>query len=555
MPRIPDHNSIPQRPYSGQAAVRGVRPPAIGDAIAAGASQIEQAHLQEMERETNYAVAKAGSTFLAERTRIDTETLKDEDYKTVVDRHGQTLREKASEIAMTIPDAKAKEMFLAQQEPRIAASQAAVQKGAWARERDFKRGDIETDLATLRAMVVNGNGVEAMESAAVLIEAATGTHPGDPYGAEESGEVLRAWQRDSALAWLKALPPEQAIERLDDPVAANLPDDVKAPLRRELEQKTRRGKAQHIVDSWMAQKVSRAQMRQALRKVGDGQLRGEIEREIDYQFQQNQQAQREEQTKWFDHYYVEVRLQKTRDGEDVAMDPRDIVEFYDMDPSQQERLLQAHSAAMSPVKYSDRGVIDQLHRLNSAKRYDLLRDYFEGSGKFEGTGGVGHLLNNSDFDTWSKVTREGEAPIEYETLIVNQQMLRSKAQESGMGGKNPTTAKETGQMLEQLRDWHLRKFTDDGHPPIDSEVEDKIDQLLIEVKTAFTFSSPRIYAMNPNETKEAFETLKEDMSLEVRARVDRGIPVSVLDAADEGDIEAMRTVIEAYERSIAEATR
>lgn len=533
MARIPDATQIQRRDIGSGGAVTSLRPSPVGEAVAGVGDIIRQEALQRHEQKTRYRAAQAESEFLIGKTKLEGTLEEDQDYETMPERYQQAMDELLGQTAEQISDPALRQEFLAKQQLRIAQGTEKIKNLALNKETDAERANIEQRLADLREVVIKGGGQEAMEGASGIIEEAVEL---GYYGREEAGEVMREWKASAAQGWVESLPPEQAVDALESDLADNLPTDTRNILLRQKREELNAAVAIDTVDSWMAEGKDRTDMMAEAEKIEDATLRQEVERRAEIQTGLADKARLERQKELFDEYFLPVR-----NGE-LSVDSIPREELEELTPQQQNNLFVAESQAASTAAVrSDPIVVDELHRLNETRQYGKLREFFlENYAR----------LSSSDIDTWAQKSIDGVAPEPYETLIVKQQLLKSKMRDAGIGQNNVKNVE--GPMLEQLRSWYLNQHQESGKLPDDKSVEDKIDQLLIKTSQGPAwFGSNYLYELDAEGLRETVQNI-EQSNPQLYTRVLNDFRIENQRLADELQSEepseqAMQDFIEAYE--------
>jgi hypothetical protein len=454
--------------------------------IPAAAQQVAADINAAQQRKTQFQGAMADSRFRSASINLSDDFDRDEDYNTMPDRYEKKARERLGEIADSIGDPRAKAMFLEGQEAVVQAGIVRIKDKAFGIEKDFMRADVDEQLLAEEDNVISGDA-EAVDRAMLIIDGGAGA---DYLTAEEAQSAKTTFKTNSAVKWLESIDPTKRLAALKEPLADNLPPDVRAKMTREAEVAQRSSVAQAEVDTLMANDgMDRIMGLEEIAKIQDVALRDETQRRFDYALNARDRAFDEYSVATHDQYFNSVLS-----GDQLVDDiPKE--ELEGLKPAQLTNLYAAQAASVKPVTRSNPSVIDQLHVLEARKDLAGLRDYFlENSAS----------LTAADYNTWSGLSTKGAAPIEYKSLIVKSQLLKSKLDTANVG-KNDQSV-----YLEKLRDWHNSYWETNQKLPTDRDVEEKMDRLLIDTSDAPGFGSSRVFEMNQSELSETIDNMRDD---------------------------------------------
>lgn len=291
MARIPDVTAIDRRIPTGQSAVAvenvsqaGAGFAVLSDALGsvrADIDAVQQYREQERERVTRYETQKAESDLLIQQSRLLQAASEDPDFETVEERTSKGVTDSLGESSMQINDLNARNEFIARNQVRIEDSRARAREIATAKKRDKERAYLNQKRDELREYgIASGDYQGAIGSLSALYEA--GEENGH-VSAVERQSIVDAAKHDFAKAHIKSIQdPEERIKALKDPLAKNIPADVRLELEQQAHADLRIGKAQNKADDWRARGLSFEQVQVEARKMTDPELREAAERRYDY---------------------------------------------------------------------------------------------------------------------------------------------------------------------------------------------------------------------------------------------------------------------------------
>ena len=488
---IPNVAELPRRIPTGDQPVATVRNAgAIGDAVAdLGSSGVRAAQdiKDYQDRRTARETSSATTGLALDVFELGNSYDQSEDYLGMVGDYDEKAANVLSKYADGIGDPRAKARFLELGNLRIAEKREEIKDKAFLVEKDFMRAETQEHLNRLREMVILGEGEEAID----LAEAQLASDAQMNYITEqERVTFLETFKQDSAKAWIETQPPEKRVDLLNSSMADHLPSDYRAIALREAEQAALATKADDIVQQYMDDGISRADMIAKSDAIKDVKLQDEVKRRYNNSLSDLGAAEVERQSELFSEYYFPVL-----NGE-MAVDEISREDIDAMSPAQQNSLIVAEGQTHGRTpKVSDWRVIDQLHVLNETQQWTELRKFYIANV---------NSLNASDRNTWSQRSVDGVAPEEFESLLTTQQTARVKIQSAGIQGKQAEEAES--RVTSKLADWNRRIYSQTGKTPTDQMIEEKIDNLLLEVVTDYGRvydSKDRVYEMSASEVRDA----------------------------------------------------
>ena len=487
MPKIPDATSIGRTIASGQRSVRGI------DTSNFAPKELGVSLKGLVDKRDRYETTKAESDFLSIKNTQDNAYDQDEDYKTINDRYGKELDKGLGEIAMNISSPGARAEFIQRNRLRVEQGKTRMNKISFGKERDHERAYITESLAKLRENSVMGeldDVASSRETVKGLVD--SGVEMGY-YSAEEASNLKTDWRNSAAVGRLETMDPANRLEALNMPWAKDLPGDVHTKLTRQAEEATFAQKSVDTVDEYLLADMDRGEAMLAAGKIPDERLRKEVERRFDYMHGKQKEFKTEERSEIFDKYYLDVRKG------DLAIDDIPNDELRQLSPAQQNNLFSAQSSSVGKSRtVSDRATVDMLHSLQQSGRYRELREFFMDNSD---------NLNETAFNTWSKVSQKGEMPVEIKSMLTTQQRLNSKLQNAEINDK---TAKS--RLSGDMDEWYMNyQAENDGKLPTDDQTDKQMDRLLLKFDTSWYFGGTKpIFQMSEEERTTAIGFLEED---------------------------------------------
>jgi len=535
MARIPDPTQMQRVSVTGTQAMTGIDLGAVSRATTQAGGQLFALGAEKQAIDTKYAMSKAGNQFLLNKAKLDGSlaevqwdgTKKVDDY---IGDYEKIAKEELERSAAAITDPRAKDAFMQEQLVRVEMGKQNASQLFRAKETDYERSTVESDLAETRDLIITGSPDDqatAVAAAELRIEAAV---EAGFYTRESGGEVLRAFKNSAAEGYIRSLAPADRLEALKNPLAENLPADTRAVLEREATAAYQDVQAVEMVDKGIATEGWDRETAMAdAEKIKDPVLRQKFESRADYVLAARDRAELEAQVEQFNQYWLPIR----KGDMTVADLPKGVLEG--LTQPQQQNLIAAQTAAVTPrAVVSDPTTVDLLHNLNAKKQYGALRKAFQ-------TAAENGLLSTSDINTWSKISIDGVVPDEYKSLMLNQRMLINKMTIAGVAKGNRDDVQ--AQVTEQFDDWYLQQYQISGKVPDDIAVEKKIDQLFMTTRSApgriYGTREMRIYEMTPDQITDTRKKMQEG-----NPALYRRLEVMLGDTISDTDF------IEAYERAI-----
>lgn len=520
MAKIPRGEDVTLITPSGQSALTTLDTRGVGTGLQAAGGVLADIGTQLAERRNNYQMAQAEAEFLTAKVQLDNAFNEDPDYATIPDRYGTGITSAAGKAAELISNPRLREQFLTRIQPRIAEGGERIKNIAWNTEKDYQRGYIDEKLAGAREAVINGDVGDAVDTTEAMISSAVEM---GYLSAEEASTTLRKWQDDAVVAKLETLSPQERLDSLAEPWAGSIPSDARVRLERDAKDKLVQGKAQSNTDSYLASGLDQGTALAKARTISDPVEREATTREIDYQYAQNERAQREVQDNLHNQYYLDVRTGR------MKVDNIPFKDLYAMEPAIVENLYQAQARASAPpsaVKVpSDRGVVDSLYSLKAANDPAALRMYFaRNSAK----------LDDEDFDRWSKITTEEITPPEVEAVLTMQQRIKAYTEETFRVNATADTA--TRKLTNQFENWFINYQVANGKTPSDMEQLNYFDTITMEYGSGGWFNRDKpIFNMDAEEKAGVVEQLRTQ---------DPAVFQTILDIV--GEDPPLETLLQAY---------
>ena len=487
MAKIPDATSIQRKVASGQRAVRGVdtrnfAPKELGAALTRLADKHER-----------YETTKAESDFLTLKNKQDNAYDQDADFKTINERYGKELDKGLGEISMNITSPSARAEFIQRNRLRVDQGKTRMNKIAFGKERDHERSYITESLLKLREQSVMGEPDDVLSSKETVKGLVDSGVEMGYYTQEEATKLKHGWRTDAAVGRLETMDPATRLEALNMPWAKDLPGDVRTKLTRQAEEATFAQKAVDTVDEYLLADMDRGEAMTKAGDIPDERLRKEVERRFDYMFGKQQEFETEERSEIFDKYYLDVRKG------DLTVDDIPNDELRQLTPAQQNNLFSAQSASVSRTRtVSDRGTVDRLHSLQQTGKFRELREFFMANSD---------QLNETAFNTWSKVSQKGDMPVEIKSMLTTQQRMNSKLENAEITNSN-AKSKLSGSMDE----WYMNFQAENGGKlPTDDQSDKQMDRLLLQFDTTWLWGGTKpIFQMSEEERTTAIGFIEEE---------------------------------------------
>ncbi len=226
--RIPDAKGVARSVPAAQTQVTRSDPYSeIGGALQGLGQELGR----EVDERASYQAAQARTAFIKERIEQDSAFEEDREYADLPDRYEQSIRQRLSKVSETIANPRARQLFVDEQEVRIAEGRARQQSRAIEIERDTERANVSDSLNALNEAGLNAEDPrEMLGEVGSLLESAV---EAGYYTAEEAGRTERAWKDTFASNKISTMEPDLRLEALEQPWAENIPTMVREKLREE----------------------------------------------------------------------------------------------------------------------------------------------------------------------------------------------------------------------------------------------------------------------------------------------------------------------------------
>ena len=507
MARIPDATSIQRKVASGQRAVRGidtrnVAPVELGAALKGLADKKER-----------YETTKAETEFLSLKNTQDNAYDQDTEYKTINERYGKEIDKGLGEISMSISSPIARAEFIQRNRLRVEQGKTRMNDIAFGKERDYERSYITESLLKLREHSIMGEAGDVLSSKETVKGLVDSGVEMGYYSQEEASKLKRDWRTDAAVGRLETMDPTNRLEALNKPWAKDLPGDVRTKLTREAEEATFAQKAVDAVDEYLIDDLDRGEAMTKAGKIEDERLRKEVERRFDYMYGKQQEFETEERSEIFDKYYLDVRKG------DLTVDDIPSDELRALTPAQQSNLFGAQSASVSRTRtVSNRATVDTLHGLQQTGKFRELREFFMSNSD---------QLNETAFNTWSKVSQKGDMPVEIKSMLTTQQRMNAKLENALITNDNAKS-----QLSGAMDEWYMNYQAENGGKlPTDDQSDKQMDRLLLQFDTTWLWGGTKsVFQMSEEERATAIGFIEEeepDLFKKIKAGYDeRGVDPS-----------------------------
>lgn len=480
MAKIPDIRQIQRAVPSGSYST--ARRTSVD--VSAGYRGASTILAQIAERKTNNQLAKADmrmSIALAEEINAFND---DPDYTTFNSRYTGSVNTRLGEIAATIQDGTARNVFVQQYKVRIAAGSEKVNikaRGKWSED---ERGQLITDMeATRNSVIESGDIVIGSQQINARIDA--GVQSGY-LDADIAAKMKIQSRQDLAVGRLKFLTPEQRVKALKQPWAKFLPSDTRADLKRKADDDLRSTKAQATVDDMTG--IPREDGRLKISKIRNAQLREETERRWDYIKGREEKEELEVRSKLSDKWFSDIAL-----GDKTIDDIRESGEWDDMGARLQATMINAQASSSNKNKVPfNIEIEDELNVLYTNKKFTQVREMFLENAS---------TMSPEQTKRWSSVSTEGVAPIEVKGLFSATSTLKSKTPRY--------TPERRYKLQEALGEWYEQFQELNNRLPNDKEVNDKTDDLIMEFDTTWLWGGTKpVFEMSDDEQEESMILMK-----------------------------------------------
>lgn len=158
MPELPGYGSVPPpslRPNTDVASVPRLRGGDVGDAVARLGGTVEKVASDQIDAQQNLQYATARSTFMAQKTAIQSSFDNDQDWATMPGRFQKQVGDSMTSIAGTIQNPELRQRFMVESTPDAAGGLAEVTRLANGVQRDQTHatllGTLDANLQTALA--------------------------------------------------------------------------------------------------------------------------------------------------------------------------------------------------------------------------------------------------------------------------------------------------------------------------------------------------------------------------------------------------------------------
>lgn len=378
----------------------------------------------------------------------------DPDYGTIVERSTKNIDEGISKVAASIKNPKDREMFMMRQKLGVEKTQEHLKGVKFAKERDYSRAAIDTQLADLREMALVGDPAQASELVSRRLESAVAK---GYYGAEEAADLKQRWQVDAATGRLSMMEPEKQIEALGTPWAEKLPVDVRAKLKKTAEEKLIVGKAQAFSDDLMKQKVTLdGGLTRIQKQIKDPEERKAAEERFKMDYETNRRAKQDNQDDLHSRYSLAIEQGMTV----TEIMTQHKGEWESLRPAQRENLKNVEAQKNAPPTSSDPAALARVVELSANGRHDDV---------------IKMLTNNSS--AFSKADRE-----QYLSAAAKGKAAKSVTDIQLLSAKVPGEKKkpQRDSMLVSLNQWRNDFVETQGKDPTPDQVEKQVDRMLMD---------------------------------------------------------------------------
>jgi hypothetical protein len=139
-----------------------------------------------------------------------------------------------------------------------------------------------------------------------------------------------------------------------------------------------------------------------------------------------------------------------------------------------------------------------LHGLQQTGKFRELREFFiTNSDK----------LNETAFNTWSKVSMKGEMPVEIKSMLSTQQRMKAKLQNAEI-----TDNKANSKLSGEMDDWYMNyQAENDGKLPNDDQTDKQMDRLLMQYDTSWWWGGTKpIFKMDEEERRGVIGDIQDE---------------------------------------------
>jgi hypothetical protein len=441
----------------------------------------------------------ADSRFRSASINLSDDFDRDEDYNTMPDRYEKKARERLGEIADSIGDPRAKAMFLEGQEAVVQAGIVRIKDKAFGIEKDFMRAGVDEQLLAEENNVITGDA-EAVDRAMLIIDGGAGA---DYLTAEEAQSAKATFKTNSAVKWLESIDPTKRLAALKEPLADNLPPDVRAKMTREAEVAQRSSVAQAEVDTLLADpEMDRTKGMAAIAKITDTSMRDETQRRFDYGLSAQNAAKSEAGLKAYESitsgfYTFNGTSLDERSGYLDQIRISD--QWTNMNAAQRSNVEKLILSSEPPSRSSTSTLVElNLLSQNPSNPQALLTYFSEHESE----------LSESDRARWQKIAAEPDK-LEYKSLRTAVSALNNKLDRSNINNDVDRSV-----YTEAFHDWHEQYYESNQKMPDEAAIERKMDNLLIETRNVpgsfYGTNTKRIYKLSPSEVTGTIAQMKKD---------------------------------------------
>lgn len=253
MPKLPSKYDLGQAtPQPNHQIIGGVPPIEqqagvnLGNAVAQfGETGMALARDQQLKTD-RLNDAKAKSAFYQKKVELDNSFDQDPDYATYDKRYSEGITQAQKDAAALIKNPLQREAFMAETNADRAVGMINIKKKSFAKEGDYERGALDTDLASLRESALNAPDEKTRASIIQTMQARIQSVADQGHINQDSAvELQRKSAVDYAEGYVDTKSPYQQIEILQSKgtVADYLPTDKRMDMIRRAEQQIKQDQA------------------------------------------------------------------------------------------------------------------------------------------------------------------------------------------------------------------------------------------------------------------------------------------------------------------------
>lgn len=489
MIKLPDVRNIAVSDFSGQ------RPVARLDMSNAGVGMGSLGRgLQEMQdQRAQYQKSKAATSFLTGYTSEINSYDERTDYQNFTKDFRANSEDLMSKAAEKIEDPRAKQQFIEEQMLRIQEGEERVRNQAFAKETDYERGGVVSDLSTLRDTAVTAPSDQVLDIIDTVQDRLTTAVDVGFYSSEEAEKLKQAWRVDVSTARIEAMDPSDRIEALSQPWAVNIPAEKRAQIERDASTETKENEAISISDSYIDDGLTRSEALDKISKIKDMDLRKSVESRFDYQFSRAQQVEAEEQQQLYDDYVDEIATGKAT----IDFIPREKWDRMSGQTRSNFRALQSQAA--KPRSVSDGDALVTLAVLKANDDYQGIVQFLRENSA---------MLKPSDRVKYAEIAIDGSTPIDIDDGLTDIQIINGKLTEAEI-----TDKKAKDLLLNRMGDWRRNYIQRFNKVPDDAERDKFIDRQLMDVTTSPGFlwdTTERVFEMDEQDFENAMTAIRDE---------------------------------------------